>query len=133
MPIFLITIWKFIQPFIGKILLGGIALTILTTVYISWSNSIKEKEDLKLQTLQLQTDLKAKEAELVVLKKINDNQYQAIVNLNAQTAKLHSNLQTINKFLESPEAKASDRTSSLILKKTFEQLQNISNPKPKGK
>lgn len=101
----------------GMIVFGSI----MTTYYV-WKQGIKREALLEYNQRQLEQTLKDKEELLKTQEDLNRAREQTLRELEKENEKLSEQLDSISEYLDSADAKKSDRPSSLVIKRTIEQL-----------
>lgn len=94
----------------------------LTATYYSWKWSIEKQALLEFNQKQIEQNLKDQKDFMAKQKEIVEQQHQVTQKLIEKNAQLNVQAANINKYLNSQEARQSNRASSDILKKTIEQL-----------
>ena len=95
----------------------------LTATYYSWKGSIEKQALLEFNQKQIEQNLKDQKDFLAKQKVLNEQQEHVTRKLLEKNNELNAQAANINKYLNSQEARQSNRPSSDILKKTIEQLQ----------
>jgi hypothetical protein len=102
---------------VGLMIFGSV-----TTTYYVWKRSIKREALMEYNQRQLEQTIKDKEDLLKAQEDLNKSREQALKDLEVENQKLNDQLGTISDYLDSADAKKSDRPSSLVIRKTIEQL-----------
>lgn len=110
-----------ISPII-YITLALIAISGIGFGYYEWRQSITNAANTKFDNDQLQQTIKDLQKHIVEMQTINTDQSKQISDLQAQNQKVVNDLKTVYVYLDSPDAKKSDRISSDILVKTIKML-----------
>ena len=103
--------------FIGIMLVGS-----LTAAYYGWKRSVEQQALMEFNQKQMEQTLKDQKEFAEKQKLITEQQAQATQDLMEQNQRLSQKISSVNSFLSSKDAAASDRPSSDVLKKTIEQL-----------
>lgn len=109
-----------IYIFIGFISIGSLGIT-----YYTWKSSIKKQALMEYNQKQLEQLLEDKEEYIRIQKALVEEQEIEKKKLTEENEKLNIKINEINDFLDSVEAKKADRPSSIILKRTIENLKNL--------
>ena len=103
--------------FIGIILAGS-----LTAAYKGWEYSIEQRTLLELNKTQMEQIVKDQKEYTKKQQELVNQQIAATEALAEQNKILSKKLSSVNSYLNSKEASASDRPSSDVLKNTIDQL-----------
>lgn len=103
--------------FVSMFLFGSV-----TTTYYVWRRAIKREALMEYNQRQLEQTIKDKEELLKAQEDVNRAREQALKDLETENQKLNEQLGSITEYLDSADAKKSDRPSSLVIRKTIEQL-----------
>jgi len=103
--------------FIGTLLIGTVS-----TTYYMWKKSIRQEALFMYNQKQLEQTIIDQEKFIKLQTIARINAERALKNLESQNQKLIEQLDSINEYLDSSEAKESDRPSSVVIKRTIEQL-----------
>lgn len=109
---------------IGKILMGATVLAIIYAAVANYNESIRQNERAKNKTSQLEQVIKDKqelEAKVEELEKLNDEIWTQTQNANGKVTERHTE---VTRYIQSPEAQSSNRTSSNVIKNTVRMLRD---------
>jgi hypothetical protein len=116
----LLPIFNFIPN--TKIVIGIFLIIFSYFVYAEGVDNAKKVALAEYNNKQLQEDIKEKEALLVVRSKLIEDQASVIQKLSVQNKVLSDKVSSISVYLNSDEAKKSNRPSSDVLKNTIKML-----------
>lgn len=111
---------------INKYILYGIltfiAITVLTSAILLWRKDIRDSALQDFNNKQLQVILEEQKKFTEILNALKKIQEQAIKDLEAKNIDLSNKLKEVEAYLDSADAKKDDRASSMVLKRTIENL-----------
>lgn len=106
-----------IYVFIATAVIGSIG-----TTYYVWKRSIQREALMEYNQKQLEQNLKDKEEYIRVQAEIAEKHEAEKKRLAEENEKLNAEISKINDYLDSVEAKKADRPSSVVLRRTIENL-----------
>lgn len=101
--------------------LALIAITILTTAYFSWKNSIKQEALLEFNNKQLEEVIAEQKKTNENMKIIHDRSKELIDTMNKKNDELDQKFKNFQDFLSEEESKPSPESSE-VLKRTIREL-----------
>lgn len=126
MPPFLITMFAWMAKPIGKAVLWGIGalagIAMITAIYFSITNLAAAKARLEAEVAAKELVITEQNQTIAHQKALMILQAEFSKKLDDDVAKIDQNAEAVNAWIQSKDAMASDRPSSLILKKTIEKL-----------
>jgi Flp pilus assembly protein TadB len=105
--------------------IGALTLGVATTAYYIWKSSVERAALLEFNQAQLEQTIREQEEFRRRQEELEHQQREATRALVEQNRDVQRRIQSIQGNLNSPEAVASDRPASEILKRTIDQLREI--------
>jgi Flp pilus assembly protein TadB len=105
-----------------KLIGGAVIIAALIGAYFFWEGRIKKTERLENQNTELTQALKDIKDLQDKTDKLSTAQSEMLVELEKKNTAVITKQQTIRTYLDSPEAKKSDRESSEVLKETMRRM-----------
>ena len=109
-----------IEPY--KLLLGGLAVVMITGLYFSWRASVKREALYEFNTKQMEQVIQDRAELKKKLDEIADDQKKIIAGQTEFKDNIDRKISNLQVFLKSDAAKKLDRPSSEILKRTVQDL-----------
>lgn len=103
-------------------LIAFVSITIFGTFVLMWKNAIEQRTIAEFNRQQVEIVLKQQQAFNEQMQDINKNQLALLEELQTRNKELQDKLDGIQNYLDSDEAKKSDRASSEVLKRVIEQI-----------
>jgi Asp-tRNA(Asn)/Glu-tRNA(Gln) amidotransferase C subunit len=104
-------------------LIGGVtALSIVIGGLLFWKSQIEKRALLEFDKQQLELTVTQIQKQLKQLEEINNIQLNTIKELNDKNNSLERRINVAENYLKSEEAKRNDRNSSIIIRRTIENL-----------
>ena len=107
---------------IDKLILGGLAIVMVTGLYFSWKSSVKREALYEFNTKQMEQVLEDRADLKKKLDEIADDQRKIIAGQTEFKDNIDRKITNLQIFLKSDAAKKLDRPSSEILKRTIQDL-----------
>lgn len=99
----------------------------ITAAYYGWKHSIEQQAILELNQRQLEQTQKDQQEFIRQQQEISDRQRAIARELEQRNRSLQTRIEATNQFINSPQAAASDRPASDVLRQTIEQLRTQGN------
>jgi Flp pilus assembly protein TadB len=95
--------------------------------YLGWKHNIEQQVVLELNQRQLEQTQKDQQEFIRQQQEISDRQRAIARDMEQRNRSLQTRIDATNRFINSPQAAASDRPASDVLKQTIEQLRTQGN------
>ena len=95
--------------------------------YYAWKHSIEQQAILELNQRQLEQTQKDQQEFVRQQQEISDRQRAIARDMEQRNRSLQTRIDATNQFINSPQAAASDRPASDVIRQTIEQLRTQGN------